>query len=102
MKIFVGSLSFKLDESELKEIFEEYGEVTSVKIITDRDSGRSKGFAFIEMPDDEQAKKAIGELNGAEINGRAVVVNEAEDRRDNKKGDFKGGSSRGGGNRGGW
>lgn len=102
MNIFVGSLSFKLSESELKEIFEEYGEVTSAKIIMDRDSGRSKGFGFVEMPNDEQAQKAINELNGAEINGRAVVVNQAEDRRDNKKGggDFRGGNG-GGGSRGG-
>jgi RNA recognition motif-containing protein len=101
MNIFVGSLSFKLSESELKEIFEEYGEVTSAKIIMDRDSGRSKGFGFVEMPNDEQAQKAINELNGAEINGRAVVVNQAEDRRDNKRGggDFRGGG--GGGSRGG-
>lgn len=102
MNIFVGSLSFKLSESELKEIFEEYGEVTSAKIIMDRDSGRSKGFGFVEMPNDEQAQKAINELNGAEINGRAVVVNQAEDRRDNKRGggDFRGGNG-GGGSRGG-
>lgn len=107
MNIFVGSLSFKLTEAELKEIFEEYGEVTSAKIIMDRDSGRSKGFGFVEMPDDNQAKKAIQELNGAEINGRAVVVNQAEERKDRRGGDSRGGSSRGdfnkgGGGRGGW
>lgn len=96
MNIFVGSLPFSLKESELKEYFEEYGEVASVKIISDKFSGRSKGFGFIEMPDDEKAKKAIEELNGAEIDGRAIVVNKAEER---KEGERRGGF--GGGNRGG-
>ena len=96
MNIFVGSLPFSLKESELKEYFEEYGEVASVKIISDKFSGRSKGFGFIEMPDDEKAKKAIEELNGAEIDGRAIVVNKAEER---KEGERRGGFS--GGNRGG-
>jgi RNA recognition motif-containing protein len=96
MNIFVGSLPFSLKESELKEYFEEYGEVASVKIISDKFSGRSKGFGFIEMPDEEKAKKAIEELNGAEIDGRAIVVNKAEER---KEGERRGGF--GGGNRGG-
>ena len=95
MNIFVGSLPFSLKESDLKEYFEEYGEVTSVKIITDKFSGRSKGFGFIEMPDEEKAKKAIEELNGAEIEGRTIVVNKAEER---KEGERRGGF---GGNRGG-
>lgn len=100
MNIFVGSLSFSIKESELKEIFEEFGEVSSVKIISDRYTGRSKGFGFVEMPDDEQAKKAIEELNGAEIAGRPVVVNKAEEKRDNnnRRG---GGGGFGDGNRGG-
>ncbi len=104
MNIFVGSLPFKLEESELREYFEEYGDVTSVKIIIDKLSGRSKGFGFVEMPDDEQAQQAIKELNGAEINGRAIVVNEAEERKDRggSRGGFGGGSQGGGGyNRGG-
>jgi len=96
MNIFVGSLPFSLKESELKEYFEEYGEVASVKIISDKFSGRSKGFGFIEMPDEEKAKKAIEELNGAEIDGRTIVVNKAEER---KEGERRGGF--GGGNRGG-
>ena len=62
MNIFVGSLPFKIEESELQEIFEEYGEVTSVKIITDRATGRSKGFGFVEMTNEEEAKKAIEEV----------------------------------------
>ena len=82
MNIFVGSLPFKIEESELQEIFEEYGEVTSVKIITDRATGRSKGFGFVEMTNDEEAKKAIEELNNAEIEGRTIVVNKAEEKKE--------------------
>lgn len=81
MNIFVGSLPFKIEESELQEIFEEYGEVTSVKIITDRATGRSKGFGFVEMTNEEEAKKAIEELNNAEIEGRTIVVNKAEEKK---------------------
>ncbi len=96
MNIFVGSLPFSLQEAELQGVFEEYGEVSSCKIITDKFSGRSKGFGFIEMADDEAAKKAIEELNGAEIGGRAIVVNEAEEK---KPGERRGGGGFGGGER---
>ena len=82
MNIFVGSLTYSLKEDELKEIFEEYGEVNSAKIITDKFSGRSKGFGFIEMPNDEEANKAIAELNGAELGGRTIVVNESIEKKD--------------------
>jgi RNA recognition motif-containing protein len=101
MNIFVGSLPFKLEEADLKEIFEAFGEVISVKIINDRESGRSKGFGFVEMTDDEAAKKAIADLNGSEVAGRNIVVNQAEDKkpRDNSRG-FGGGG--GGGSRGGY
>ena len=81
MNIYVGNLSYKIEEAELKEVFEEYGEVTSVKIITDKYSGRSKGFGFIEMANEDEAKKAIEELNGKEFDGRQVVVNIARPRR---------------------
>ena len=106
MNIFVGSLPFKIEESELQEIFEEYGEVTSVKIITDRATGRSKGFGFVEMTNEEEAKKAIEELNNAEIEGRTIVVNKAEEKKEGTRpggGGFRGGSggSGGGGYRGG-
>ncbi|SDL66992.1 RNA recognition motif. (a.k.a. RRM, RBD, or RNP domain) [Catalinimonas alkaloidigena] len=97
MNIFVGSLPFRLEESELRGYFEEYGEVSSVKIIMDRETGRSRGFAFVEMPDDEEAKQAIKELNGAEIGGRAIVVNQSEDRREKRGGGGFGGGNRGGG-----
>ena len=98
MNIFVGSLPFSIKENELKEFFEEYGEVSSVKIITDKFSGRSKGFGFIEMPDDESAQKAINELNGAEVAGRKIVVNKAEEKKDGPRREFRGGN---GGQRGG-
>ena len=100
MNIFVGSLPFKLEEADLKELFEAFGEVSSVKIINDRESGRSKGFGFVEMADDVAAKKAIADLNGSEVAGRNIVVNQAEDKkpRDNTRG-FGGG---GGGSRGGY
>ncbi|MDP2115627.1 MAG: RNA-binding protein [Bacteroidota bacterium] len=100
MNIFVGSLPFKIEESELQEIFEEYGEVTSVKIITDRATGRSKGFGFVEMTNEEEAKKAIEELNNAEIEGRTIVVNKAEEKKEGTRpggGGFRGGSGGGGG-----
>lgn len=101
MNIFIGSLPFSLEETDLKEYFEEYGEVSSVKIISDKFTGRSKGFGFVEMPDDEAAKKAIEELNGTEVGGRTIVVNVAEERKDSRKGGFGGGGSRGGYGRGG-
>jgi RNA recognition motif-containing protein len=103
MNIFVGSLPFRIEEDELKEIFEEYGDVSSVRIITDKFSGRSKGFGFIDMPNDEEAKKAIEGLNGATGEGRAIVVNEAEEKKERRPGGFGGGGNfRGGDNRGGY
>ena len=100
MNIFVGSLPFSVKETELKEFFEEYGEVTSVKIITDKFSGRSKGFGFIEMTDDESAQKAINELNGSELGGRKIVVNKAEEKKE--RGEYRGGGNRGGSGGGGY
>jgi len=98
MNIFVGSLPYSLEEADLKELFEAYGEVTTVKIIIDRESGRSKGFGFVEMSDDESAQKAISGLNGSEVAGRSIAVSQAEDK---KPGDRRGGGGYGGGNRGG-
>ena len=81
MNIYVGNLSYKVRENDLKEVMEEYGQVDSCKLITDRDTRRSKGFAFVEMADDDDAaKKAIAELNGAELDGRTMVVKEATPR----------------------
>ena len=102
MNIFVGSLPWDVDSDELRGFFEEYGEVSSAKIITDKFSGKSRGFGFVEMPDDEAAQKAIDELNGAEVDGRTIVVNKAEERRDRGgRSGGGGGGYRGGGNRGG-
>ena len=80
MNIYVGNLSYKVRENDLKEVMEEYGQVDSCKLITDRDTRRSKGFAFVEMADDDAAKKAIAELNGAVLDGRTMVVKEATPR----------------------
>jgi RNA recognition motif-containing protein len=97
MNIYVGSLHFKMSEAELKEVFEEYGEVTSAKIIIDKYSGKSKGFGFVEMPNEAEAKKAIEELNGAEVSGRNIIVNESIERPERRN--FRGGDNdrRGGG-----
>ena len=81
--IFVGNLSFGTEEEGLKGAFQKFGEVGSVSIIVDRDTGRSKGFAFVEMPDDENAMEAIKNLNGSVLDGRKIRVDVAEERRPN-------------------
>jgi RNA recognition motif-containing protein len=91
MNIYVGNLPFNLGEEDLKEIFEEYGSVTSAKIISDKFSGRSKGFGFVEMDDDEEANNAIKELNNAEVAGRNIKVNESKPRSNDRGGDRRGG-----------
>lgn len=112
MNIFVGSLPFSIDEADLRESFEVYGSVSSVKIITDKFTGRSKGFGFIEMENDEEAEKAITELNGATVDGRTIVVNKSEPKPEGERRSFNnnrpsgggyngGGNSRGGSNGGG-
>ncbi len=83
MNIYVGNLHYNVTEDELKEASKGYGEVVSAKIITDKYSGRSKGFGFIEMPNDSEAKEAIDGVNGTEIGGREVKVNQARERREN-------------------
>lgn len=85
MNIYVGNLPFNLGEEDLKEIFGEYGEVTSAKIVSDKFTGRSKGFGFVEMSNDNEAKSAIEELNNAEISGRNIKVNESLPRDENSK-----------------
>lgn len=98
MNIYVGSLHFKMNEAELKQLFEEYGEVATAKIIIDKYSGKSKGFGFVEMPNEAEAKKAIEELNGAEIQGRKIIVNESIERTE-RRSNFRGGdNNRRGGN----
>jgi RNA recognition motif-containing protein len=102
MNIFVGSLPFSLEEADLRELFEAYGEVSTVKLISDRETGRSKGFGFVEMPDDESAQKAITGLNGAEVKGRSIAVSQAEEKKPNdRRSGGGGGYGGGGGNRGG-
>lgn len=83
MNIYVGNLDFKVNEKDLEEIFKEFGTVNSSKIITDKYSGRSKGYGFIEMEDQQEAEHAISELNGATVENRNIIVNEAKPRKDN-------------------
>ena len=77
MNMYIGNLSYRVKEADLRQVMEEYGTVDSVKMIIDRDTRKSKGFAFVEMPNDDEAKHVISELNGAEYEGRAMVVKEA-------------------------
>ena len=79
--IYVGNLSYRATEDELRDAFAEFGPVQSVQIIKDRDTGRSRGFAFVEMPDSDQAREAIEKLDSADIAGRPIRVNEARPRR---------------------
>jgi RNA recognition motif-containing protein len=80
VNIFVGNLNYRLQVEALEQLFAEYGQVDSVKIITDRETGRAKGFGFVEMPNDAEGKAAIDGLNGTEMMERALVVNEARPR----------------------
>ena len=101
-KIYVGNLSYNVTGSELEQLFQPHGTVQSAEIIADRDTGRSKGFGFVEMGSDDEAKAAIGALNGQEIGGRALTVNEAKPREERPRGGggFGGGRSGQGGGRG--
>lgn len=78
MRLYAGNLGYNINEDALRKLFSKYGEVTSVSIITDRDTRRSKGFAFVEMPNTAQAKQAMLALNGSELDGRTIKVNEAK------------------------
>ena len=80
MNIYVGNLPYSTDREELRAVFEQYGEVSSARVVTDRETGRSRGYGFVEMPSAEQAQAAIEALNGNEIGGRKAVVNEARPR----------------------
>ena len=81
MNIYIGNLNYRVRESDLQQVLEEYGVVESVKLIIDRDTNRSKGFAFAEFTNESEARNAINELNGAEYDGRQMVVKEATPRR---------------------
>jgi cold-inducible RNA-binding protein len=99
-KLYVGSISFDATEESLRDLFSSIGEVESVKVITDRDTGRSKGFGFIEMSSEEDAKKAIEQLNGKTFMERVLIVNEARPQQQRERRSF-GGGGRGGFGQGG-
>jgi len=101
MNIYVGNLSYAVKEDDLRQAFEEFGQVSAVNILTDRYSGQSKGFGFVEMPDKEEAQAAISGLNGREMSGRTLNVNEARPRDDNRRGGGGGRRGAGGGRPGG-
>ena len=97
MNIYVSNLSFNVQDEDLREFFAPYGEVTSAKIINDRETGRSRGFGFVEMSDDEASKKAIAELDGAAVEGRTIKVMEAKPKESKpaRSGGFGGGFNNG-------
>ena len=105
VKLYIGNLPFATTDTELRDLFGDCGQVDSVNIVTDRETGRSRGFGFVEMSSREEAAEAIEKLNGREMHGRAIVVNEARPREDRGggggRGGFGGGGGRGGGGRGG-
>lgn len=96
--IFVGNLSFGATEGAIRSLFEQFGQVDRVSVVTDRDSGQSRGFGFVEMPNNAEGDEAISQLNGQELEGRAINVNEARPKEDRGGG---GGGSRSGGGYGG-
>ena len=115
MNIYVGNLSWGLKDQDLADLFTPYGEVASAKIVMDKFTQRSKGFGFVDMPNDEHAQAAIAQLNGSEVDGRNLVVNESRPKEGGESGGFKkksfggggggfkkGGGGYGGGNRGGY
>jgi RNA recognition motif-containing protein len=105
MNIFISNLSFRINDDDLKQLFEEYGEITSAKVITDKYSGKSRGFGFVEMSDDDSAKKAIEELDKAEYDGKVIAVSIAkpktETRTNSGSNSYGGNRDRGGNNGGG-
>jgi len=105
MNIYVSNLSFNVVDEDLKAFFEEYGEVSSARVITDKFTGRSRGFGFVEMPNDEEAQKAISELDKGVVEGRPITVTEAKPREERSNSNSNGGGNRrsfaGSSNRGG-
>ena len=96
MNIYVGNLSYQTTEDELRDLFAEFGDVVSAKLIVDKFTGQSKGFGFVEMSNNSEAQKAMDELNGRDLNGRSITVNQARPRQERSRG---GGRGYGGGNR---
>lgn len=101
MKLYVGNIDFQTSEYDLEQLFGQSGTVTSANIIADRETGRSRGFGFVEMSTQEEGEAAIAEFNGKELNGRALIVNEARQRESGGGGGRGGYGGGGGGNRGG-
>jgi RNA recognition motif-containing protein len=97
MNIYVGNISWDVTENDLKDAFAAYGEVQSASIIKDKFSGKSRGFGFVEMPNKEEADKAVSGMNGKDLKGRSLTVNEAKPRTDRPRGGGGGGFGRGGG-----
>lgn len=95
-RLFVGNMSFRTTETELRALFEPFGEIGEIHVMTDRDTGRARGFAFVEMVNDDEAAKAIAALNGTELDGRGLNVNEARPRPERGAPRGGGGSGRGG------
>ncbi len=104
MKLYVGNLSFNTTESQLRDLFAAHGEVASASLVMDRDTGRPRGFGFVEFSNDDHARAAISALNGKNVDGRDLTVNEAKPREGGSRGGFgnKRSGSFGGGKRGGW
>jgi len=98
MKLYVGNLSFNTSEAQLRTAFEQHGQVSSATLVMERETGRPRGFGFVEMNNDEEAKAAMAALNGKDFDGRNLNVNEAKPR----EGGGGGGGRSGGGSRGGW
>jgi RNA recognition motif-containing protein len=94
MKIYVGNLNYNVTEDDLRASFEPFGDVSEASVISDRFSGRSKGFGFVEMPNQEEAEKAIAEMNGKEIQGRSLIVNQARPREERPRREGGGGGER--------
>ncbi|HLZ14469.1 MAG TPA: RNA-binding protein [Candidatus Saccharimonadales bacterium] len=101
-KLFVGSLSYSVDDSQLQDAFAQAGTVVSAKVIVDRETGRSKGFGFVEMSSDEEAQNAIKLLDGKDVGGRAVAVSEARPQENRERRPFNGDRGNRGGDRGGF
>lgn len=97
MKIYVGNLPFSASQADVHDLFSEHGEVAEVTLINDRETGRPRGFGFVEMPDNAEANKALEALNGYDMEGRQLKVNEARPREDRGGGGFRGGGGGGGG-----
>lgn len=100
-KLFVGSLSWNVTDAQLQDLFSTIGQVVSAQVITDRDSGRSKGFGFVEMSSEQEAHEAIKQLNNKELDGRSINVSEAKPREERPRDSFRGSSGRGGNGYGG-